>query len=90
MCVHAVCVLACMRVCVCVCVCQGGGRVMLVRHMCMLRVSFWCLELCVFFFDCLFYVPLGLAQLRRGAQRPHYYYCYHDCCQATYFYTVVN
>ena len=38
------------RVCVCVRVCEGGGRVILVRHLCVLRVSFWCLELCIFLF----------------------------------------
>ena len=32
----------------------------------------WCLELCVFLFVCLLYAPW--AQLRRGAQRPRYYY----------------
>ena len=42
---------------------------MLVRHLCVLFVSFWCLELCIFFFDCLLNKPL--AQLRRGAQTPH-------------------
>ena len=35
---------------------------MLVRHLCVLRVSFWCLELCVFLFDCFLYAPW--AQLR--------------------------
>ena len=37
--------------------------------------EFWCLELCVFLFECLLYSPR--AQLRRGAQRPHYYYYYY-------------
>ena len=41
----------------CVCVCEGGGRVMLVRHLCVLCESFWCLELCVFLFDRLLYAP---------------------------------
>ena len=45
---------------------------MLVRHLCVLRVSLWRQELCVFMFDSLLYAPW--AQLRRGAQRPHYYY----------------
>ena len=74
MCVRA-CMCTCVCVCVparvCVCVCEGGGRVILVRHLCVLRVSFWCPELCVFLFECLLYAPW--AQLRRGAQRPHYY-----------------
>ena len=56
-----VCVSACvhMHVCVCVCVSEGGGggRVMFVRHLCVLRVSFWCLELCIVSFDCLLYAP---------------------------------
>ena len=43
---------------------------MLVRHLCVLHVSFWCLEPCIFWFDCLLYAPW--AQLRKGAQRPHY------------------
>ena len=71
-CVCSVCV--CMHVHMCVCVGKGGGRVMLVRHLCVLHVSFWCLELCVFLFDCLLYAPW--AQLRRCTQRPHYYYDY--------------
>ena len=45
---------------------------MLVRYLRVLHVSFWCLELCVFLFNCLLYAPW--AHLRRGAQRPHYYY----------------
>ena len=69
-CVHA-CVCVCLRehvhMCVCVCVCEGGGRVMLMRHLCVVH-----LELCVFLFDCLLYTPW--AELRRGAQRPHYYF----------------
>ena len=60
-----VCVFACvhlhMCMCVCVhahvCVCEGGGRVMLVRHLCVLRVKFWCQEICVFLFGCLLYAP---------------------------------
>ena len=44
-----VCVRACM--CMCACVCEGRGRVMLVRHLCVLRVSFWCPEHCLFLFD---------------------------------------
>ena len=48
-----VCLFVCVCVCVCVRVCEGGGRVMLVRHLCVQRVSFGCLELCVFLFDCL-------------------------------------
>ena len=71
MCVH---VHVCVCVCVCVCVYEVGGREMLVRHLCVLHVSFWCLELCVF--DCL--LCALWAQLRRGAQRKHYYHyiCY--------------
>ena len=46
------CLCVCVSVCVCVCVCEGGARVMLVRYLCVLRVSFWCLELCVFLFNC--------------------------------------
>ena len=42
---------------------------MLVRYLCVLRVRFWCLELCVFLYNCLLYAPW--AQLRTGAQRPH-------------------
>ena len=61
-----------------VCVCDGGWRVMVVRHSCVLCVIFWCLELCVFLFDCLLYTPW--AQLRRGAQGPHYYYYYDRAC----------
>ena len=45
------------------------------RHLCVLRVSFGCLELCVFLFERLLYAPW--ARLRRGAQRPHYYHRYH-------------
>ena len=41
----------------------------------MLRVSFWCLELCVFWFDCLLYAPW--AQSIRGARRPHPSSCYY-------------
>ena len=37
----------------------------------MLHVCFWCLELCIYLFDCLLYAPW--AQLRRGPQKPHYY-----------------
>ena len=37
------------------------------RHLCVVH-----LELCVFLFDCLLYTPW--AELRRGAQRPHYYF----------------
>ena len=62
----------CVCVCLCVCVCEGGERVMLVRHLCVLHVSFGCLELCVFSFDCLLYAPWAL--LRKGPERPHYYY----------------
>ena len=39
------------------------------RHLRVLRLGFWCLEVCVFLFDCLLYALW--AQLRRGAQRPH-------------------
>ena len=38
----------------------------------MQRARSWCLELGVFLFDCLLYVPW--AHLRWGVQRPHYYY----------------
>ena len=65
------CVCVCVFVCVCMCVCEGGGKVMLVRHLCVLHVRFWCLELYVFLFDCLLYMPW--AQLSSGAQRPHYH-----------------
>ena len=65
--------------CVCAraraCVCKGWGRVILVRHLCVLRVRFWCLELCIFLFECLMYAPW--AQLRRGTQRPHHHHYYH-------------
>ena len=44
-----VCVCVCVCVCVSACVC-GGRRMMLVRHLCVLRASFWCLELCVLLF----------------------------------------
>ena len=60
MCAHVcVCVCVCAHACahVYVCMCEGGGRVMLVRYLCVLRVSFWCLELCVFSFNCLLYAP---------------------------------
>ena len=73
-CIMCVCMCLCVCVCVCVYVCEGGGKVMLVRHLCVLRVSFWCLELCVFLFDCLLYAPW--VQLRRGAQRPYHYHYY--------------
>ena len=73
------CVCVCMCMCVCLFVCERRGRVMLVRHLLVLRVSFLCLELCVLLvsgtvrpFVWLLYVPW--AQLRNGAQRPHYYY----------------
>ena len=67
-CVHShacmcMCMCVCVHVCECVCVvvyvcvCEGGGRVMLVKYLCVLRVSFWCLELCVFLFNCLLYTP---------------------------------
>ena len=53
MCVY-VCVHVYVCICVCACaymrVCEGGGKVML--DICVLHVSFWCLELCVFLFDC--------------------------------------
>ena len=81
-CVRA-CMCTCVCVCVCVCVCEGGGRVVLVRHLCVQRVSFWCLELCVFLFYCLLHAPW--AQLRRSAQRPHYYY-YHYYYYYYYYY----
>ena len=64
----------CVCTCTCVCVCEGGGRVILVRHLCVLHVGFRCLELWVFLFECLLYAPW--AQLRRGARRPHYHYYY--------------
>ena len=79
-CVHArvyvcvsvfVCVCVCLCVYVCVYVCKGGGGVMLVRHLCVQRVNFWCLEQSFFLSDCLFYAPW--AQLRRGAQRPLFF-----------------
>ena len=55
MCARArMCVCVRVRACarVCVCVYEGGERVILVRHLCVLRVSFWCLKLCVFLFEC--------------------------------------
>ena len=82
---------ACVYVHVCMCscvyVCEGGGRVMLVRHLCVLRVGFWCLELCVFLFNCLLYAPW--AHLRRGAQKPHYYCCCCCCCYYHYFVDII-
>ena len=62
---------------------------MLVRHLCVQRESFWCLELCVFLFDCLLYAPW--AQSRRGTQRPHYYYhyCYSSSELLQFHYTVL-
>ena len=69
-----VCVCVRVRACarVCVCVYEGGGRVILVRHLCVLRVSFLCLELCVFLFDCLLYAPW--AQLRMGTQKTSFFF----------------
>ena len=43
-----------------VCVCEGGGRVVLVRYLCVLLGSFCCLELCVFLSDCC--TRLGLSR----------------------------
>ena len=72
-----VCVCVCVSVCLCVCLClcEGGRRVMLVRYLSVLHVSFWCLELCLFLFNSLLYAPW--AHLRRGAERPDYNYYYY-------------
>ena len=70
-----VCVRACARMYVCVsaharalaCVCEGGGRVMLVRHLCVLRVTFWCLELCASFVW--LFVVRALGSIEKGRSK---------------------